>query len=95
MSAPSESLFSRMNGVVTKKRNRISPEMVKMLAFLKYRLSGSKGTPSSSDGGGELDELDELDEEMGGEMDGEMDGDSGDAARTSKGKNSAAVEIVI
>ncbi|KAM9892584.1 hypothetical protein OXX79_009922 [Metschnikowia pulcherrima] len=80
-----------MNGVVTKKRNRISPEMVKMLAFLKYRLSGSKGTPSSSDGGGELDELDESDEEMGGEM----DGDSGDAARTSKGKNSAAVEIVI
>ncbi|KAJ8144310.1 hypothetical protein OXX79_006405 [Metschnikowia pulcherrima] len=80
-----------MNGVVTKKRNRISPEMVKMLAFFKYRLSGSKGTPSSSDGGGELDELDESDEEMGGEM----DGDSGDAARTSKGKNSAAVEIVI
>ncbi|KAF8004142.1 hypothetical protein HF325_001590 [Metschnikowia pulcherrima] len=77
-----------MNDVVTKKRNRISPEMVEMLAFPKYRLSGSKGTPSSSDSG---DELDELDEEMGGEM----DGDSCDAARTSKGKNPAAVEIVI
>ncbi|KAM9906545.1 hypothetical protein OXX69_006762 [Metschnikowia pulcherrima] len=83
-----------MNGVVTKKRNRISPEMVKMLAFLKYRLSGSKGTPSSSDGGGESDELDEL-EESDEEMGGEMDGDSGDAARTSKGENPAAVEIVI
>ncbi|KAM9896562.1 hypothetical protein OXX79_007408 [Metschnikowia pulcherrima] len=77
-----------MNDVVAKKRNRISPEMVKMLAFLKYRLSGSKGTPSSSDSG---DESDESDEEMGGEM----DGDSCDAARTSKGKNPAAVEIVI
>ncbi|KAM9891477.1 hypothetical protein OXX69_012294 [Metschnikowia pulcherrima] len=86
-----------MNGVVTKKRNRISPEMVKMLAFLKYRLSGSKETPSSSDGGGESDELDELDEldEVDEEMGGEMDGDSGDAARTSKGENPAAVEIVI
>ncbi|KAF8003325.1 hypothetical protein HF325_002570 [Metschnikowia pulcherrima] len=62
---------------------------VKMLAFLEYRetLSGSNETPSSSDGGEELDEL----EEMGGEM----DGDSGDVARTSKGKNPAAEEIVI
>ncbi|KAM9917854.1 hypothetical protein OXX80_013136 [Metschnikowia pulcherrima] len=92
-----------MNGVVTKKRNRISPDSVKMLAFLKYRLSGLKGTPSSSDGGGEPDELDELDEldesdgldESDEEMGGEMDGDSGDAARTSKGENPAAVEIVI
>ncbi|KAM9928697.1 hypothetical protein OXX59_001670 [Metschnikowia pulcherrima] len=58
-----------------------------MLAFLKYRLSGSKGTPSSDSG----DESDGSDEEMGGEM----DGDSCDAARTSKDKNPAAVEIVI
>ncbi len=69
------------------------PGKVKMLAFLKYRLSGSKRTPSSSDGEGALDELDELDD--GWRDGGEMDGDSCYAARTSKGKNPAAMEIVI
>ncbi|KAM9897716.1 hypothetical protein OXX79_006717 [Metschnikowia pulcherrima] len=75
---------------------------VKMLPFLEFRetLSGSKETPSSSDGGGESDEVDELNEsdemaEMNEEMDGDLDGDSCDAARTSEGKNPAAVEIVI
>ena len=66
---------------------------VKMLAFLEYRetLSGSNETPSGYDGGEELEELDEMNEEM----DGEMDGDSCDAARTSRGKNPAAVEVMI
>ncbi|KAM9907976.1 hypothetical protein OXX79_000673 [Metschnikowia pulcherrima] len=69
---------------------------VKMLPFLEFRekLSGSKETPSSSDGGGESHESDESDErnesdemaEMNKEMDGELDGDSCDAARTSEGK---------
>ncbi|KAM9902070.1 hypothetical protein OXX79_004151 [Metschnikowia pulcherrima] len=78
---------------------------VKMLPFLEFGeiLSGSKETPSSSDGGGESDESDESDEsnesdemaEMNEEMDGELDGDSSDAARTSERKNPAAVEIVI
>ncbi|KAM9928350.1 hypothetical protein OXX80_010047 [Metschnikowia pulcherrima] len=75
---------------------------VKMLPFLEFRetLSGSKETPSSSDGGGESDESDESNEsdemaEMNEEMDGELDGDSCDAARTSERKNPAAVEIVI
>ncbi|KAM9906827.1 hypothetical protein OXX69_006657 [Metschnikowia pulcherrima] len=66
---------------------------VEMLAFLEYRetLSGSNETPSGYDGGEESDESDEMNEEM----DGEMDGDSCDAARTSRGKNPAAVDIVI
>ncbi|KAM9930276.1 hypothetical protein OXX80_009438 [Metschnikowia pulcherrima] len=72
---------------------------VKMLAFLEYRetLLGSKRTPSSFDDGGEPDEPDESEKmvEMNEEMDGELDGDSSDAARTSEGKNPAAVEIVI
>ena len=93
MSAPTESLLSRINDVLTKKWSRMLSVTVKMLAFLEYRetLSGSNETPSSSDGGEELDELEELDEEM----DGEMDGDSCDAARTSRGENPAAVDIVI
>ena len=104
MSAPSESLISRINDV-TKKSFWMLLVTVKMLPFLELRetLSGSKETPSSSDGGGELDELDELNEldemaemaEMNEEMDGELDGDSCDAARTSERKNPAAVEIVI
>ncbi|KAM9887417.1 hypothetical protein OXX79_013652 [Metschnikowia pulcherrima] len=69
---------------------------VKMLAFLEYRetLSDSNETPSSSDGGGESGESDES-EESDEEMDGEMEGDSCDAARTSRGENPAAVDIVI
>ena len=93
MSAPPESLLSRINDVVTKKRSRMLSITVKMLAFLEYResLSGSNETPSSSDGGEKMDEVEEMDEEVGGEM----NGDSCDAARTSKGINPAAVEIVI
>ncbi|KAM9923494.1 hypothetical protein OXX59_005142 [Metschnikowia pulcherrima] len=62
---------------------------VEMLAFLEYRqtLSGPNETPSGYDGGEESEESDEMDEEM--------DGDSCDAARTSRGKNPAAVDIVI
>jgi hypothetical protein len=35
MSAPSEALFSRVNDIVTKKRNRLLPLSIKQLAILK------------------------------------------------------------
>ncbi|KAM9887515.1 hypothetical protein OXX79_013575 [Metschnikowia pulcherrima] len=99
MTAPTESLLSRINDVLTKKRSRMLSVTVKTLAFLEYRetSSGSNETPSSSDGGEESEESEESDEldEMDEEMNGEMDGDSCDAARTSRGKNPAAVDIVI
>ncbi|KAM9932090.1 hypothetical protein OXX80_008278 [Metschnikowia pulcherrima] len=95
MSAPPESLLSRINDVVTKKISRMLSVTVMILASLEYResLSGSNETPSSSDGGEESDEREEMDEseEMDEEVGGEMNGDSCDAARTSKGKNPAAV----
>ncbi|QBM88248.1 hAT family C-terminal dimerization region [Metschnikowia aff. pulcherrima] len=37
MSAPSEALFSRVTDIVTKKRNRLHPSTIKMLAILKSR----------------------------------------------------------
>ncbi|KAM9891511.1 hypothetical protein OXX79_010678 [Metschnikowia pulcherrima] len=102
MTAPTESLLSRINDVLTKKRSRMLSVTVKTLAFLEYRetSSGSNETPSSSDDGEESEESEESDEsdeldEMDEEMNGEMDGDSCDAARTSRGKNPAAVDIVI
>ncbi|KAM9903085.1 hypothetical protein OXX69_008062 [Metschnikowia pulcherrima] len=68
---------------------------VEMLAFLEYRetLSARTEPHSGYDGGEESEESEESDE-MDEEMDGEMDGDSCDAARTSRGKNPAAVDIV-
>ncbi|KAF8003831.1 hypothetical protein HF325_001279 [Metschnikowia pulcherrima] len=46
MSAPPESLLSRINDVVTEKISRMLSITVKMLAFLEYResLSGSNET---------------------------------------------------
>lgn len=37
MSAPAESLFSQVGDIVTKKRNRLSPTMIKILAIMKSR----------------------------------------------------------
>ncbi|KAM9899865.1 hypothetical protein OXX69_009313 [Metschnikowia pulcherrima] len=37
MSAPAEALFSRMGDIITKKRNKLSPTTIRMLAILKSR----------------------------------------------------------
>ncbi|KAM9910803.1 hypothetical protein OXX69_004125 [Metschnikowia pulcherrima] len=37
MSAPAEALFSRMGDIISKKRNKLSPTTIRMLAILKSR----------------------------------------------------------